>query len=81
MTSPPEERMSELRDFSDADLGEFGARLMETGAGWGFHPYDPVARRLMTEKKGSWRPIMEESWSMGSPVTRCRPMTGEARAP
>ncbi len=37
---------NELRDFSDADLGEFGARLTETGSRWGFHPYDPIARRL-----------------------------------
>jgi len=37
---------NELRDFSDADLGEFGARLVETGDRWGFHPYDRVARRL-----------------------------------
>lgn len=37
---------NELRDFSDDELTEFGSRLLDTGAGWGFHPFDPVARRL-----------------------------------
>jgi len=37
---------NELRDFSERDLGAFGSRLVETGAEWGFHPFDAVARRL-----------------------------------
>lgn len=36
----------ELRDFTNRDLEVFGARLMDTGASWGFHPHDPIARRL-----------------------------------
>ncbi|MFI5316122.1 MAG: lysophospholipid acyltransferase family protein [Myxococcota bacterium] len=36
----------ELDDFDDTALAHFGARLSETGASWGFHPHDPIARRL-----------------------------------
>ena len=36
----------ELDAFSDAEVDRFGARLAETGSSWGFHPYDPIARRV-----------------------------------
>jgi 1-acyl-sn-glycerol-3-phosphate acyltransferase len=36
----------ELAAFSDAELAEFAARLTGTGATWGFHAHDPIARRV-----------------------------------
>jgi len=36
----------ELEAFSDTELSEFAERLVGTGADWGFHPFDPIARRL-----------------------------------
>jgi 1-acyl-sn-glycerol-3-phosphate acyltransferase len=36
----------ELEAFSDAELTQFAARLSGTGADWGFHPHDAIARRL-----------------------------------
>jgi len=36
----------ELSQFTDADLARFGVRLAETGASWGFHPHDPIARMV-----------------------------------
>jgi 1-acyl-sn-glycerol-3-phosphate acyltransferase len=36
----------ELGDFSDAELARFAGRLTDTGADWGFHPHDPIARRV-----------------------------------
>jgi 1-acyl-sn-glycerol-3-phosphate acyltransferase len=37
---------SELSQFTDAELAHFSERLAETGGSWGFHPHDPVARRI-----------------------------------
>ena len=36
----------ELEGFSDAEVFEFARRMSGTGASWGFHAHDPVARRL-----------------------------------
>jgi hypothetical protein len=35
----------------------------------------------MTEKKGSWRPIMPLSWSRSRPVTAASAITGVPSAP
>ena len=35
-----------LDEFGDAELVEFNQRVATTGGDWGYHPPDPVARRV-----------------------------------
>jgi 1-acyl-sn-glycerol-3-phosphate acyltransferase len=42
-----ERRVAEaLADVHDAELEAFGERLATTGHTWGYHPFDPVCRRI-----------------------------------
>jgi 1-acyl-sn-glycerol-3-phosphate acyltransferase len=43
----------ELGAFSDAQVAEFAVHLESTGATWGYHPRDPVARRLSRIAQGN----------------------------
>jgi 1-acyl-sn-glycerol-3-phosphate acyltransferase len=42
-----EQRVAEsLSDARDAEFEAFGERLATTGKTWGFHPFDPICRRI-----------------------------------
>ena len=43
----------ELGAFSDAEVARFAERLANTGGTWGYHPRDPIARRLSRIAQGS----------------------------